>query len=385
MAIDLEKDRLMIAQSNRLWDVAIIGAGPGGSLLSLILARSGLSVVLLDQSRFPRRKVCGGCLNGNAIAVLQQCGVGHLPEQLGARPVQRMQLCAGRRSVELFLQNNWSLSRESLDTALIEEARRSGVSFYSGQRAKLGASKDDRRQVNLQSESECSTMEAKVVVIAHGLKAGTVARRSRIGVGTILNEAPRDRARDRLVMVVGRGGYVGGVGVENGQYDLAAALDVRFLKAKGSISEAVNDILRQSGMRAIDVAENADWKGTPLLTRRPEKIAGERWFAVGDAAGYVEPFTGEGIAWAMNGALALGPIVERAVRQWHPEMMQHWSRLHHRQIARRQWPCRVLSQVLRSTLLSQGLVVGVKRFPGLANPVLHHLNRPSASVTGALL
>lgn len=116
-------------------------------------------------------------------------------------------------------------------------------------------------------------------------------------------------AYDGLLMVVGRGGYVGGVRVEDGQYDLAAALDVDFLKASGTIANAVCDILCQSGITEIAELADADWKGTPLLTRRPNEIAGERWFAVGDAAGYVEPFTGEGIAWAMNGALELAPIV----------------------------------------------------------------------------
>lgn len=367
------------------WDVAIIGAGPGGSLLSLLLARRGLSVILLDQAEFPRRKVCGGCLNGNAIAALKHCGLADLPKCLGAQPVTRVQLCASRRRAELPLQNSWSISRTSFDSALINEAQAAEVTFEPGQRATMGSVNGGCRQVELQSRhgnstlSRPSTLAAKIVIIAHGLKEGSIARNSRLGAGTILPQVPQPLSDDGLLMVIGRGGYVGGVRVEDGQYDLAAALDVDFLKSKGTIASAVNDLFRQAGFEEMAEVAAADWKGTPLLTRRPKQIAGERWFAVGDAAGYVEPFTGEGMAWAMNGALALAPLVQQSVAQWQPRAIADWNNMHRRIIARQQWPCRVFSQVLRSPMLSLGLVNGLRLFPGLAQPVLQHLGRPKLS------
>ncbi len=374
----------MTSQDRSVYDVAIIGAGPAGSVLALVLARSGLSVALLDQSEFPRRKVCGGCLNGNAMAALQQCGLGDLPKSIGAKPVERMQLRCGNRGAELTFQNNWSVSRTRFDLALIEQSQMAGVTFLPGQRATMGEVAGEFRHVQLHSKSYNASIAAKIVVVAHGLKEGTIARDSRLGVGAILPRAPQSMAYDGLMMVVGRGGYVGGVCVEDGQYDLAAALDVDFLKAQGTIANAVCDILHQSGITETTELAAADWKGTPLLTRRPTEIAGERWFAVGDAAGYVEPFTGEGMAWAMNGAIELAPVVQQAVVSWHPELSQVWSRLHQRKIARRQWLCRLLSRVLRSPRLSQGLVTGLKRFPGIARPVLRQLSRPTQGIAGVI-
>lgn len=361
-----------------VWDVAIIGAGPAGSLSSLILARLGLSVLLLDQAEFPRRKVCGGCLNGHALAALKHCGLTNLPARLGAQSVKRVRLVYGGRCAELSFQNTWSLSRSSFDWALIQEAQAAGVTFAPAQRATMGAVSGGCRQVELQSRTGHSTIAARIVILAHGLKQGTIAKNSRVGAGTVLPQVPQCLSDDGLLMVIGRGGYVGGVRVENGQYDLAAALDVDFLKAHGTIATGVNDIFRQAGLGEIDEVAAADWKGTPLLTRRPEQIAGERWFAVGDAAGYVEPFTGEGMAWAMNGAVALAPIVQQSVGRWQPEAIRVWSKLHQRTIARHQWPCRLLSQVLRWPWLSLGLVGGLRLFPGLAQPVLRHLSRPTA-------
>jgi flavin-dependent dehydrogenase len=262
---------------------------------------------------------------------------------------------------------------------LIQEAQAAGVTFVAAQRATMGEVTDRCRHVKLQSKTGHSTIAAKIVIIAHGLKAGTIAKNSRLGAGTILPQVPQRLSEDGLLMVMGDGGYVGGVRVENGQYDLAAALDVDFLQARGSIANAVNDLFRQAGFDTIAEVAAADWKGTPLLTRRPEQIAGERWFAVGDATGYVEPFTGEGMAWAMNGAWALAPIVQRSVWQWQPDLIHEWSSLHQQKIARQQWPCRVFSQVLRWPWLSRGLVGGLRLFPGLARPVLQHLSRSTAN------
>lgn len=374
----------MTSQDRTVYDVAIIGAGPAGSVLALMLARRGLSVALLDQADFPRRKVCGCCLNGNAMAALKQCDLADLPKSLGAKPVVRMQLRCGSRSAELPFQDNWSVSRTRFDAALIEQSQLAGATFFSGQRATMGDVTGTARRVEMHSKSGNASITARIVVIAHGLKEGTISPKSRLGVGAILPRVPQSMTYDGLLMVVGRGGYVGGVRVEGEQYDLAAALDVDFLKAKGTIANAVCDIFRKSGIIETADLADADWKGTPLLTRRPTEIAGERWFAVGDAAGYVEPFTGEGMAWAMNGAIELAPIVQQAVVNWQVELIQVWSNLHNRKIARHQWLCRLLSRVLRSSSLSRGLVIGLKLFPGLAQPVLRQLSRPSASFAGVI-
>lgn len=369
----------MSSADGPVWDVAIIGAGPSGSLSSLILARLGLSVLLLDQSEFPRRKVCGGCLNGNSMAALKSCGLAELPARLVAQPVKRVRMMYGGQSAELSLQENWSLSRFCFDWALIQEAQAAGVTFAPSHRATMGDIKGSCRQVELHSRSGPSTIAARIVIIAHGLKQGTIAKNSRLGAGTILAQVPQPLRDEGLLMVIGRGGYVGGVRVEKGQYDLAAALDVDFLKRHGTIANAVQDLFRQAGFAEIADVAAADWRGTPLLTRRPQQIAGERWFAVGDATGYVEPFTGEGMAWAMNGALALAPIVERSVVQWQPQAIREWKHVHQRTIVRQQWPCRLLAQVLRWPWLSRGLVGGLRMFPGLARPVLRHLSRSPAN------
>ena len=58
----------------KTWDVAVVGAGPAGSVAACLLARRGLDVLLLDQARFPRAKACGGCLNRSTLARLAAAG-----------------------------------------------------------------------------------------------------------------------------------------------------------------------------------------------------------------------------------------------------------------------------------------------------------------------
>src|SRR5207248_1796003 len=111
-------------------------------------------------------------------------------------------------------------------------------------------------------------------------------------------------------------------------------------------------VLSEVGWPRIAGLAELPWKGTPALTRRAKRLGGERWFAVGDAAGYVEPFTGEGMAWAIMSAASLAPIAARAVRRWDAALVREWEFTHRRLIGSRQRTCRVVSRVLRSPALT---------------------------------
>jgi flavin-dependent dehydrogenase len=103
-------------------------------------------------------------------------------------------------------------------------------------------------------------------------------------------------------------------------------------------------------------------------------VAGERWFAVGDAAGYVEPFTGEGMAWAVASAAAVAPV---AARPWSESSAREWEATHARLIRSRQGVCRAVARVLRSPRLSRLAVRVLAVAPVLSRPVVGALNRPA--------
>ena len=68
--------------SAHVWEAVVIGAGPAGAVAARELAHQGLSVLLVDKARFPRRKVCGGCLNAAVLMLLEQIGLGDLPRSI---------------------------------------------------------------------------------------------------------------------------------------------------------------------------------------------------------------------------------------------------------------------------------------------------------------
>jgi flavin-dependent dehydrogenase len=136
-------------------------------------------------------------------------------------------------------------------------------------------------------------------------------------------------------------------------------------------------VLGEVGWPRVPGLAELPWKGTPALTRRAKQLAGERWFAVGDAAGYVEPFTGEGMAWAVMSAAALAPLATRAVQRWDATLVREWEETHRRVIGSRQRVCRIVSRVLRSPVLTALAVRTLSVLPVLSHPVVNSLNRPA--------
>ena len=177
-------------------------------------------------------------------------------------------------------------------------------------------------------------------------------------------------------MAVGSGGYVGSVCLEDGRLNVAAALDPVLLRSVRSPGEAVAHILAEAGAPPLPDIGGEAWGGTPPLTRRPGALGAERVFVVGDAAGYVEPFTGEGICWALAGAWALTPLVARSAEGWTPDLLRHWESWHARAIGRAQMLCRGVAWILRRPALAQGTALALHHIPRVASPFLRGASTP---------
>jgi flavin-dependent dehydrogenase len=122
--------------------------------------------------------------------------------------------------------------------------------------------------------------------------------------------------------------------------------------------------------------------GTIPLTRRLSRPAARGVFVLGDAAGYVEPFTGEGMAWAFAGAEAVVPFVKRAVRSHGHGLDHDWIRAYARGIGRDQRWCRLVARLLRVPAIVTPIVTLLQRKPGLAGPVLAHMAARPAPADG---
>ncbi|RMF81503.1 MAG: FAD-binding protein, partial [Planctomycetota bacterium] len=292
--------------ARRRWDVLVVGAGPAGALAARQLAKGGASVLLVDQARFPRFKVCGGCLNASALASLTACGLGDVPQQCDAPTLQRLLLGCGRSVATLALPAGAALSRTALDAALVREAIRAGAAFLPECTVRLGACDTNGRQCTLRRRADAARVHARVVVAASGVGGPLLNNEppfslhvrpdARIGAGAVLQGADDGYAIGSIYMACDRGGYVGLTRIEDNRLNVAAALDPQCVRQAGDVGAAIRSILEASPFPTPVGLDSARWRGTPPLTCRRRPVAAERVFLIGDATGYVEPFTGEGMA-----------------------------------------------------------------------------------------
>jgi flavin-dependent dehydrogenase len=367
--------------ASRTWDVVVVGAGPAGALAAHEVARRGVPVLLVDRAEFPRSKVCGCCINGRALAVLQAAGLGELLTTCGAVPLTTVILAAGGQSARLPL-TGMVLSREAFDAAVVHAAIRAGAGFLPGTHALLRAS-GKLQCLHLQQAGRTAEIHARVILAADGLGGGFLLRASetslpapgsRIGAGVVMESGPDFYRRGVVYMACGREGYVGVVQLEDGRLDVAAALDLAAVRRAGSPGTVVATILAQTGWPALEGVADAPWRGTAALTRHMHRPGIEGVFALGDAAGFVEPFTGEGISWALASGLAVTPLALRAVGGWHPSLLHEWETVHRRIVRDRQRACRTAAFILRRPRLVAGIVHLLCWLPCLSAPVLRALN-----------
>ena len=325
------------------WDAIVIGAGPAGALAARQAAPLGLRTLLIDAKPFPRDKVCGGFLNDRALAVLRRVGLANDSILASATPVRELELVSGRQRTRIALRGGRIVCRSVFDERLVESATRAGAAFLSGTKAFVEPMcAGDRRIVRVSQNGDQESLQAHVVVCADGLTRSSIrhiaefatepAVDSWVGVGAVITNASEFDI-GRISMVVARGGYVGLARIDCDQINVAAAVAPAML-SRSSPAGVVKAILRRGNIEVSSGLDHAAWRGTPTLTQRPRCVAGVRLFVIGDAAGFVEPFTGEGMAAALECAVAVTPLMMLTAQNWDASLATRWQAMHQRIVPR---------------------------------------------------
>ncbi len=288
------------------FDVAIVGAGPAGSTTAYRLARAGARVLLIDKARFPRDKPCGGGLTLRAVKELP-FDVSPVVEDVVTRVECRLNYGRSfvRGSRELCLMTQ----RRRLDHFLVERAVEAGVEFRDGIRV------------------DPADLDASFVVGADGAN-GTTARSLGLG-GEIVNgvalEGNVSHARvnkkeyaGRMVLEFGvvPGGY-GWVFPKGDHVNVGVG-------GWGSIGPRAREYLRTlCEQRGIDPDAVTEIRGHRLPMRRPgTRLARANALLVGDAAGLVDPVSGDGMYEAFVSARlateAITDVLEEKARNVEP-------------------------------------------------------------------
>jgi flavin-dependent dehydrogenase len=368
------------------WDVAIIGAGVAGGIAAAVLSRRAHRVILIEKSSWPREKVCGGCLTAAASSILREIGI-HAPLE-SAQPIDRAVWHARGYQTRIETPGELAIPRCELDALIVAEAQRRGANFLPNTAASLlpAAPGDLFRTIRLQNSTEAATLRAGVVLAADGITGTFLAdepwanwridRNAWIGVAATCPALPFPLPANEIHMHVGNSGYVGLVRMGEDQMHLAAALDPAACKSAGGPPTLVRQILYSSRQEPISNWEFPRFRGTGTLTRRRDQLGGHRVLAVGDACGYVEPFTGEGIAWAAAGAREAAAMLPEPGEPWPDDLPRRWRKRHHELIAGRQRWCRGMRPMMRHPAMAPLVIAAANALPSVTRWIASRIAQP---------
>lgn len=358
-------------------DVLIVGAGVAGATAAIGLARQGLDVLLVDRSKLPRHKVCGCCLNSEAVAMLHDLGLGSKLKQAGAQSIDRVTARCNGRSISLPSRGGVSLSRYVLDALMLDTAKRAGCVVRDETTARIGTTPDRGEGVGVDCAGPgtrgYTKINAKIVLVADGLAGSCTAGikeakrthhpNSLRGYGAHMPAGQHDLQAGEVIMRCGAGGYVGTVVLEDGALDIAAAMKPGWVKACRGPVEAASRLCKEAG-QGLDGLDALAWRGTAPLTGGRARLWSQRVFFLGDAAGYVEPFTGEGMVWAMRSARTATPFAIQAVRGWDERIGLAWECAYRKEVQSKQWRCKLFATLLKHPGVVSSCIATVNRLPG---------------------
>lgn len=314
-------------------EVIVVGGGPAGAASATALAELGHRVVLLDRASFPRHKACSEYINPAGTQLLDELGVLDEVMLAGAHRMDAMIVHApsGRPFKANFAKAEpgraaLGLSRYRLDKILLERARAAGVGVRerahvrtvireAGRVVGVEATIDGVRESIRSSLVIGADGHHSVVTRELGLdgplrwprKTGFVAHYRGVGGLGLFGE-----------MHIGQQTYAGLAPLEDGLTNVAVVANTGTVEARsGSIEEFFLETLRTMPAIAAKLAgaeRVGGIRGVGSMAHRARRTTGDGFLLVGDAASFLDPFTGEGIYEALRGAALLAPVASAALK-----------------------------------------------------------------------
>jgi flavin-dependent dehydrogenase len=312
-------------------DVVVVGAGLAGSSAALVLARAGHRVALIDRATFPRSKVCGNCLHPRTWKIWERLGLADsfraLPHteitgfdiQCEGRPVHRLNFTRrGPRAISRYMLDDW----------LLGHARDAGVEFFPG--TTVAGVDPECGAV----QTSAGDFQARIILGADG-RNSIVARQAKLmppprrchrvaWQATMLAPPQLDR---HVYLQVFEDGYYGYCRFGADQAVVSMVLDARRTADPAAAARRYLPDLPTEG-----------WLRMSPVTRAPAGPGRGRVWLVGDSAHVMEPFTGEGMSFALaSGLLAAESIAPALEGDRIAPALADYSRRHRSLYTRGAW------------------------------------------------
>ena len=327
------------------YDAIIVGGGPAGACAGIELAASGARVLIAEREKFPREKLCGEFISPECLDHFARLGALERMERGGgARVAETIFYAPSGRGVSV--PSAWfggagealGLSRAEMDARLLARAREAGAVVLE-EASLAGVLTDGARRVRgvrLHTPRGALEVRARVTLDATGRHRAVVRRAERELGGKAVEADGEEKQRGRARLVAFKahlegsrgaagvceiyfypGGYGGLSPVEGGLSNLCFIARASDVRASASDAERVVGEVVRRNRRAAHTLEGARargrWLGVSVESfGRHEPAPFEGLLAVGDAAAFIDPFTGSGMLMALEG----GSLAAGAVSRW---------------------------------------------------------------------
>ena len=313
------------------FDVAIAGAGPAGTSAAIQLALNGARVLLVEQKKFPRPKLCGEFISPECIAHFERLGVAGAMLGAGASLISNTVFYT-RSGASVHLPSEWfkpgiralGLSRSEMDHKLLERAGEVGVTVLEDAHAS-GLLHDGGCVAGLtvRVDDKLHACKARITIDATG-RSRSLARRPdqrlikpKLVAFKVHLKNTRLNEGDCEIYFYQRG-YGGLSRIENDSSNLCFIVSARDVRRFGSNPETVMREVVMENKRASsalrDARRSGPWLSVSLTGFERHSVTPQPGLlTIGDAAAFIDPFTGSGMLMALeSGALAAETITRHS-------------------------------------------------------------------------
>ena len=363
-------------------DVAVIGAGPAGSVAAYQLASAGLQVALIDQSTFPRDKVCGDGVTGDGLKVLERMGLGEW--LCGFQTYDTLRMTApDNNALDVFIPVpegecfGRTIPRRTLDSTLVQSAEKAGARLMESARVEHVNQETD----GLEIVTGRGAIKARMAILADGSNAPTTTRMGLTNATPDMvavrqyatgDSGPADRLEIHFQATIVPG-YNWIFPLSEGRVNVGTCSTVAHTRSgKIELKSELRRFMTDPGVsegRLLKSEAVSPAKGAVLRTRmEATRSHSDRTLVIGDAAGLVNPLSGEGIAPAMLSAEMAARQTLKAFEKgdFSANQLGSYTRSLRARFLNDHQVARSLSIVLRSPPLLNRVIRNLQRKPDLA-------------------